>query len=341
MTNCITLVRSVGIGLLLVASAACGDDDTILCGLAADGRCPAGCPADPDCIAGVDMGDVDAADMGGGGEIEFPPELPGLMSGGGGAADLECRGTRTAPMGGDATDFDIQVCEFRDSACAMPIGGLCVKVFEDNMIDLAATCDPGTDYVTDDTGTFTVNAAEGSWYSYRVYPSPSDNIVGSMQINQTVPAGGTVEGTSVAMATIGLIPLALAKSRAPGTALIAGTALGCDGAPLTGAFVVAYDENGARIPPGAAAAQPQFNYFNGSSFPLGSQQWTNTDGLFLVFNVPVSAAGKRITIELWAKTTPDGEPEVIGCEQAPILPNSVSIVNIGPTRADGPACPGA
>ncbi|MEM9071211.1 MAG: redoxin family protein [Myxococcota bacterium] len=51
------MMRVTTAAAILLALASCGDDDgAVMCDLAADGTCPAGCPTDPDCVPSEDSG---------------------------------------------------------------------------------------------------------------------------------------------------------------------------------------------------------------------------------------------------------------------------------------------
>ena len=332
--------KSLAVVAALALGVGCGDDDsgggdTVTCDNIADGTCPAGCSADPDC-ADTDMGPV---------VVDYPENLPEASLGMGASgqmaettspADFTCSGTRTAPTGGAPKEFTIEIREFVSD---MPFEGLCVQFFDDNMVDLGATCDG---LMTDAAGNITVTAPAGGWYAYRLFPrdgdAPANTIVDTLQINEEVPAGDTTAGNSVSAGTLGLIPSVLGLNRQDGTALVAGTAQDCNGAPVYGGIVRMYTTDGTLLEETATANSPKYRYFNGSSFPDGRQKWTHVDGLYAAANIPSPAAGAQVLVEVSGLR--DGVYQVIGCEQVPILPNAVSIVNVGPLRADGPSCPG-
>lgn len=324
----------------LALGVGCGDDDGdgTTCDLAEDGVCPPGCPTDPDCVG---------MDMGGGGNPFEPPGLPPASLGEGGVggptadttspADLDCLGTATAPTGGEETTFSLQIREFNSG---MAFEGLDVCFFPDNEVSLSGCT--GQMATTDGSGNVSVMAPEGGWYAYRVFANDlgggsSSNIQDSIQVNEVVPSGDSAEGNSVSEGTLGLIPAVLGLSRADNTALVAGTVQDCAGEPLYGAVVRMYDGT-TLLEETEETVTPKYRYFNGESFPSASNQWTHVDGLYAAANIPAAEGGSTITVEVWGEV--DGEFQVIGCEEVPALPDAISIVNVGPLRADGPTCPG-
>lgn len=326
-----------------VGLVGCGDDGTP--------TVDSGTPPTPD--ASADGSVVDAAPDGGTALPDLPPAQGGQPDPDDpdGIAidpttavdsDYSCIDTAVQPAGGDDVSFDIRIEEFRDGNI---VEGLCVKFWANNGFD-TEDCDPSTDFVTDVDGVITVTAPSSSWYTIRIFPqpgpTPSLEIVGSLQVNEPAPAasGGSVEGNSVNRATLRLIPTVLGFPQAPGTGLVAGTVWDCVEDPTYGTFVRLYAADGSEILEGEEAADPHLRYFDGDDFPKDGQPWTHTDGLFAAANIPVGTPGELIMVEVWGRLTPGGEPRVIGCEQVPIVGDTVSLANIGAVRSDGPACPG-
>ncbi len=295
-----------------------------------------------DTMTGMDMGG-DTPDI-------RPEGLPpaSLGSGGVGSPTAEttspadfasCLGTGTAPTGGAEVTFSLQIREFQSD---MAFEGLDVCFFPDNNVSLSG-CTGGQMVTTDGSGNVSVSAPEGGWYAYRVFPaemgSSSMNIQDSIQINEVTPAAGeAADANSVSEGTLGLIPAVLGFTAVDDTALIAGTIQDCAGEPVYGGVVRMYDEAGNMFVEEGARTAPKYRYFDGDNFPSSSNQWSHVDGLYAAGNIPVPAGGAVVTVEVWGEL--DGEFQVIGCEEVPALPNAISIVNVGPRRADGPTCPG-
>ncbi len=318
--------------LLVVLAMACGDDDT------------GGTDSGP----GTDGGGDD-----GGGMVELPVAMNGdgadptdetginLDPSTAEAPNMACIDMLSAPVGGDPQDFSVRIQEFRTDDT---LEGLCVKFYSDNMPIPGDTCDPATDLVTDEAGTVPVSGLADGWYAYRVFPkpgpSPSLQIAGSVQINEAAPSEDReVEGNSVSQATLDLIPTVLGFNQEPGTAIVAGTVWDCDEDPLWGTVARVFREDGTEIMEGSRSPDPHFRYFDGDDFPKSDQPFTHTDGIFVVANVPVGADGEFVFIEVWGVLTEGGEPEIISCERMPIFADTISIVNMGPRRADIAACP--
>jgi hypothetical protein len=296
--------------------------------------------------AGNGGGD-DAGNGGGGGPGDLPA-LSQLMAvnpsdGSMMPADFSCLGTRTAPPtdGEDAT-FTLAVETFSDGD---PVADTCVEFYPDNQVATDDTCDGMT---TDDNGEISVTAPVGSWYGYRVFPN--DSVIASVQINEVTPSdGSTTSGTAITPTTANSIPLAAGgRSRAPATVFVAGFLYDCslDGdtpMPLTGGAIRVARADGTYVAAGSARTDPAYVYFNGNPsnpLPDASRDTTNVDGTYLALNVPIDAAGDEFFIEAWGVTEDGGDPEVVACERVTLFPDGGALVNLGPTRADGPSCPG-
>ena len=311
-----------------VALTGCGDDD--------GGGTDAGGGGGTDAGGEVEDTDLPEAQVNG----EKSSTDPQLIMGGE-PADFSCMGTRTEPAEGDEISFTLTVEDFQEGN---PVPDACIEFYPDNVIDADNTCDGMT---TDDSGNVTVMDNAGSWYAYRIFPAdgptPATTIVGSVQYNEPSPdmAGDTATGNSVSQATINLIPTVLGFRRVEGTGVLAGTINDCNDDTVYGTRIRAYTADGTRIAEGMAGSAPHYRYFDGEDFPNGSQPWSHVDGLFAAANLPADAAGTDIFLELWGKLSADGEPQLLGCETGKLFPDTVTILNIGPLRADGPTCPGA
>lgn len=286
---------------------------------------------------GVGCGDDDAppATDDAGTTSDLPVLSTGTMSAPTtGTPDYACLDSRTQPTSGDAVAATFELRDFETDA---PVSGARVWLFPENEVRDACdgTC---TEFTTDASGNAMVSLPANGWYAYRVFPragaTGSMTVIDSMQYNEPAPseAGRSVTGNSVSEGTLSLIPAVLGVRRQPGTALLAGTVVDCDETPVYGARVRAFDESG-EIVMGSDVTAPQYRYFNGDSFPSDSNTFTHADGLYVGVQIPVPASG-RIRVEAWGRPTADSPEVRIGCEAVRVLPDAVTIVNLGPLRAD-------
>ncbi|MGE3636768.1 MAG: hypothetical protein AB7P00_43095, partial [Sandaracinaceae bacterium] len=221
-----------------------------------------------------------------------------------------------------------------------------VQVFTDNVI--VDGCDPPNcqALVTDAMGNATINMPAGGWYAYRVLPftDPSSRMRSVFQVfqyNEPAPAssGGSVTGQSVSGITIDLIPALLGFTRTDGRAIIAGRIHDCNDANIANARVIAYDPNGMLIPFPDTVDDPHDYYFSGvtvGNTPDSGAIESSRDGLYVVPQVRY-IDDRPYRFEAWANI--DGTYTRIGCETARIFTDSVTILNLGPLRADGaPSC---
>lgn len=253
--------------------------------------------------------------------------------------DYSCLGTLTEPTGGDRVSTTF---ELRDFQNGFTVDDTEVWLFDDNQI--ADTCDPPfcQSVTTNANGDAVASLPASGWIAYRVLPkmglSRMTTVFGVFQYNFAIPAtaGGSVTGNSVSGSTIDLIPATLGISRTPGLALVAGRIRDCGGASVENAIVRLYDPSGAPVLEGERTEDPHFHYFSGEvmrNLPNVNQRDTNTDGLFVLIQIP--PADGEFRLEAWGNL--DGEPTLIGCETARIFEDAVTIMNLNPTRADGPA----
>lgn len=257
-------------------------------------------------------------------------------------ADFSCLGTRTRPIPGDTIEVAFQLRDFQDGFEVPDAMGW---IFTDNMIsnDCGANCQ---EFTTNMDGNASVQLPANGWYAYRVFPfegpTPGTSIFGVFQYNEPAPAmaGGAVEGNSVSGTTINLIPALLGITREEGRAIMAGRITDCvDEHNIANAEVRIYDPDGNYIEPGLGTTDPRYHYFMGvvmGNVPDQTREASSADGLYVVPQVPY-ADDRPYRIEAWANL--DGTYQRISCESARIFQDSVTILNLGPMRADAdPAC---
>lgn len=312
------------------------------------------------------LGVASACDNGGGGEMDAgredsgggdedgggPPPTPAIeivtmRDGEGnptefGPADFSCSPSAPAETG-DTIDFTAVVESF--GAPGSPtVGNLTVQFFPDNQIPLTSECTGSCiEVTTDAAGEATVTDVPSSWYAYRI-PAGEGDVAGApsmfvdvVQYNEAAPstAGDDVTLFGVAQSTQGLILSLLGTSLEEGTTVVTGQLFDCAGEPVRNAIVRVFDSSG-EVELGFASTGPRAFYFNGEQFPSGRERRTNVDGLYGAANVPVPS-DNQVRVELWGAPTEGGEPEMLGCERVQVNPGGITIMNIGPTRTDGPS----
>ncbi len=255
--------------------------------------------------------------------------------------DLSCLGTRTAPTGGAPVDVEFQLRDFSDD---FEVPDITVWVFTDNVIAQDCGGPNCQEIVSDASGNARVMMPAGGWYSYQVFPredpsSRRNTVFGVFQYNEPAPAsaGGSVTGTSVSGVTIELIPATLGFSREPGRAIVAGRIHDCNDANIANARVRMYDPDGNFVMEGPSASDPSYAYFAGvvlGNTPNSLATESAPDGLYVVPQVPI-VDERPYRVEAWANV--DGELVKVGCETARIFPDNVTVLNVGPLRADGAA----
>ena len=258
-------------------------------------------------------------------------------------ANFSCLGMNPVPTStAMAADFSLEIKDFEDDFYTE---GLRVQVFANNKIDLdkceAPNCVEG---MTNANGIVEMDSARGvpgTWYAYRVFAkmgTTRDNTaVDSVQFNEIVPeAGKNVDGISVSIRTLDLIPTVLGFNRAPGTSVVAGSISDCDGENVYGTRVRMYDAaDGTEIVEGLKQSEPHFRYFDGDSFPSATQEFSHVDGLFAGANLPIpNGKARDIRIEIEGRLVGDSEPRVLARANASIFPDTVTIINLQPLYAE-------
>lgn len=246
-------------------------------------------------------------------------------------ADYSCLGAATAPTAGDSIDFEMLIHDFQNGEDD-PTPNVCVEIYTDNVVPVDDECTGDT---TDSEGHLTVTAPASGWFAYRVFPNEDDGVAGSIQYNENAPSSpsGSGDGVSVSESTLALIPAVLGLRREAGTSIVAGRVFDCADNDIYGTHVRIKLEDGTYIDEGDLATDPHYRYFNGDSGPDDDQPWTHVDGLYGVINVP--AMETPVTVEAWGVPAGSTEQVLLGCEQGLVLPDTITVLNIGPLRSDG------
>lgn len=301
-------------------------------------------------LSGCDDGDGDSdagPDVDGGGMLitDPPPEIEAYTETPDDFApatiDLSCLGTRTAPTGAEDVAVEFQLRDFQDD---FEVPDIEVDVFTNNVITDSCALPNCQAVTTNSMGNATVMMPAGGWYAYRVnaYDDPnfrSNSVFQVFQYNEPAPtsSGGSVIGQSVSGYTIDIIPALLGFTREEGRAIIAGRVHDCNDANIANARVLAFDPEGNYLRPTGRSEDAADYYFAGvvrGNVPDVTALESRADGLYLYPQV-LYIDDRPYRFEAWA--TVGGELTRIGCETARVFTNSVTILNIGPLRADGAA----
>jgi hypothetical protein len=291
------------------------------------------------------------------------PDVGALVDsvpGSGTAPDLSCRGgatnVRPVETGTGTSDVTITmtVKDFQDK---FVVPNAVVNFYRGNELPLAvggvfACDDPAFPCQTGTTGadgvvTSTFTDTDLSWYAYFIKghtgPTPAATPADTAQYNESAEA--TIDGNSVSMATLGIIPTILGLTRQTGTAMIAGTFYDCTDTKVRGLVVRMFREDGDNntstgdtfIEDAGTRIGAGYRYFNGDDFPAGDQAFSNVDGLYAGANLP---AGDPIRVEAWynSGTVTAPVPKMWGCERLRVFPNGVTMINIRPMRTDMTGC---
>ena len=258
------------------------------------------------------------------------------------SADYSCINTGTAPTGGAPIDVEFQLRDFQDG---FEVPDATVWMFADNVIanECVGACQ---EFTTNGMGNGGVSLPAGGWYAYRVLPfdgpTARTTVFGVFQYNEPTPAtaGGSVEGNSVSGTTIDLIPALLGITREAGRAIVAGRIHDCDDDHnIANVQVRIFDPDGNFVEPGTSTTDPNYHYFMGlvmGNVPDQTAQYSSSDGLYVVPQVPL-VDDRPYRVEAWANL--DGVDQRVSCESARIFTDSITILNLGPMRADpDPAC---
>lgn len=288
-------------------------------------------PTDGGDDAGTDGGPPPGGDL-----VGFGADLGALT-----AADFACRGTETEPGDGVAeVTFNGAVEDFFTGDAVV---GVTVWFYPDNVVSVEGTC-TGTcaEAVSDASGAVSLMDNEGSWFGYRVLagsgmiPAGAQDYIDVLSFNNVTPATGADEGLiAVQASTVSTITAVLGSSLEPGTAFVSGRLRDCNDEAIANATVRMFDSAG-EIDLGSAASGPRAFYFNGDSFPLGSQRATHVDGLFGGVNIPVPT-DNAIRVEVWGVITDGGPSVMLSCEEIRVMPDGLSAFGANPSRSDGPS----
>lgn len=254
------------------------------------------------------------------------------------ATDYSC--SPSAPAAGSSFTFTLHIADFADPTMAAQ--SVCVNVYTDNVIPQSDSCGST---MTDSNGNITVTDTDGGWFAYRIFGD--SNVLGLVQKNIEDPGptdvpgvGGCtapcILGDSVSNGTAAAIQLVLGLQQNSAAAIFAGTVMDCTGNPVRGAAVRVV-RGGAIVPAETTATGAHYEYFDGTGMiPVAGQDSTNSDGLYIGVNIPVSQPGEQVLLIACGKPVA-GQPQLLGCEETRSFANTVNVVDLGPVRSDAPA----
>jgi hypothetical protein len=287
-------MRSILFGSFLVlAVAACGDDS-------GNNTTPDG-PGGGDGAGTVDAGPRNCGGNGGADCFDLPK---GVLAVGTAAPNLAC-GAVTPMTADHAITVSGTIYDFQNENDALP--GATLDAFYTDITgapDETATADASGDYmITLDAGRnlmgWRTNRPTGGLPTYAIY-TPLD-------ITQTTVTEETRR--NVSLTTANALPALIGVSRTEGLGVVAGLVADCSGDELTHAVGTlatgTSDGNPENIPFLAGAS---VYYFSGN-FPVRHNDTssgrvdTSENGLFVVIEIPPTASGEQVYLEVWGFLT--------------------------------------
>ncbi|MCC6873776.1 MAG: hypothetical protein IT378_05635 [Sandaracinaceae bacterium] len=292
---------------------------------------------------------------GGGGDTDGggPEPLPTLRAWDGSnmvAADLSCLGMLTAPAAGADTTYPVRIVA-RGVADEIAPNRI-FRIYTDNVVPTDDSCGANCIELTaDGTGMQSVMLPADAWIAYQVIENagaPGATLT-TLQINKATAmsdfnGSGTDPGEALELSAItgAIFSSALGAAnimRQEGTVIFTGTTRDCAGNELIGAEARVFGAGG-QIMSGRDRTGPRIVYWNDDGpaglLPSPSRTFTSNQGRYAGANLP---SGGTLRVEIWAVTTDGAQPSRIGCEEIAAIDNSVYVLDVGPTRMDGPtAC---
>ena len=255
-------------------------------------------------------------------------------------ADLTCLGVRTGPDGGAVRNIPIRV--LSSGLSSVPIPSALFRVYPTNTVNPDGGCAPGVceQAKADAGGMGDLNLADGRLVTTQVFADAPAGTLNTFTVNlptalTDVLGSGTpaLEFFGISGAIFNAALAAAAVNRQAGSVTFIGRGYDCAGRSLSGAELRVVGPAGP-IAGGTTSTGVRYVYWGpGASLPSSSRTYTSTEGRFAGGNLPVSDS---LRVELWAVTAPGAAPQRIACERIPAFGDSVVIVDLGPTRADGP-----
>jgi len=288
----------------------------------------AGCDGNPapDGGAAADGGAIDAA----------TPAWPALMAHpqtGPEAPDLSCLGTRTAPPPGDVEAIAAPVVPF-GAPPSVTLPGVPVFFHLDG--PASAACEPPgcVAVMADAEGIATAELARDAWVTTEVPAIDGPDAMRSFMrtLEAHWSAGNEQTVNTFNRGTLAGFEAVLGAPVDPSTGIVSGRVLDCAERPLSNARLRWFDADGAPVTAGRDV------FFDGMVPPglAPAADATATDGRYAGVDIPPTAT----RVEAWGSVG-DGPPERIACEAIQVEPDTLTVLVLQPTRADGPSSCGA
>jgi hypothetical protein len=288
-----------------LALTACGGDDST----SADG--------------GPDGGDIGRCEVQGGAACFVPPTVPMTVAGGA-AANFSCAAptitvsTQEIAINGLINDFQTSTKTYEGATL-------------DSFINLDFAGAPTATTTSAAGGAYTITIPAGGASTYMNFrtrhPDVLDTIGTLVQIDVTAQTQ-THNRSAVSKSTATSIPALLGVTRTPGTGVLAGEVIDCDGKDVLGAIATVSSVSGVNH---VDVPGMQMYYFT-SGLPVRrtAQPFTNDDGLFVAIQVP--AASSNYFVQVWGyKTAGDLSSEnltLVSEVEIPALADTVVSANM-------------
>lgn len=235
------------------------------------------------------------------------PEEPMTIEGGA-APDLSCRGSRTRPTPGATTATTVRV---EQVGLTSNLPGVTFQVWDaDDASDLV--CGAGCSvYTADGAAEATVTHPENATLAY-VIPAQTGvlPLLSIFQPSQEPVVNGIAD-PSIAANAVGDVS----------AGVLAAQVTDCNGEPI---------------------ASIQLRVYPSSDLPVCSVVPVGLlPGAYIArgFDPPMTATGELVTVEAWGRPSAGAPFELVGREQIRVRANTLSLVPLGPLRADGPPAP--
>lgn len=259
----------------------------------------------------------------GGSDDDDPEALAPPLAVDGATIDLDCLGTASDDVP-YAKSLTVDLTTYELGNAARPaIPGATVTAYSGT--DFDTELDSGE---ADENGAIELNIPAGETrISYKLeadehLPTFSLNNYYGDDLTDSVP------GASLTIANA--LPSFVQVTRTPGTGVLAGTAVDCQGRPLTNAFAVVSTTSGTKSPVAGSLV------FYVNTVPVTTLSATNKSGEFAVLQIPASAT--TVYIQTWGYLTQadadDDKLTLIGEVATPVLGDSVITAAIDVLRTN-------